>query len=226
MKSLYLILILGTLAGPLALSFDKNVRYFKSWKSALLSSLIIAVPFLIWDAFFTERLFWGFNEEYLLGIYLFNLPLEEVLFFIIIPFACTFIYEVCKYFFRSYSLKGLNKMFYFAIPLYALTLLSLGDFGYYTISVQISSTLILVWMILNAELRYLSLAFLISLIPFIVVNGILTGSLTENPVVWYNEAQIVSPRILTIPMEDILYSFTLVVANMILFEKLQRRFSK
>ena len=223
MKGLYMILVLGTLLCPLTLSFDKNVRYYKSWKSAFLASVIIAVPFLIWDSLFTLNGFWGFNQNYIIGIEFFNLPLEEILFFLFVPFACTFIYEVCKYFFRSHSMRIFNRFFYFTIPVYAILLLCLGEFGYYTLSVEISSAIVLIWLMLKPELRYIGLAFLISLIPFLIVNGILTGSCTEDPVVWYSEAQKVAPRIFTIPMEDVLYSFTLVVANMLLFEKFQQR---
>lgn len=223
MKGLYLILVLGTLLCPVVLSFDKNVRYYKSWKNAFLASIVVAVPFLIWDSLFTLKGFWGFNPKYITGIRIFNLPLEEVLFFLIVPFACTFIYEVCKYFFRSFSMRIFNRIFYFTIPLYAILILCFGQFGYYTLSVEISSALVLVWLMLNPDLRYLGLAFLLSLIPFLIVNGILTGSCTEEPVVWYSEVQKVAPRIFTIPMEDVLYSFTLVVANMLLFEKFQQR---
>lgn len=226
MKWLYLLLDLATLMCPVVLSFEKKVNYFKSWKSALLASIIIAIPFLIWDAIFTANGFWGFNHEYISGIYILNLPIEEILFFIVVPFACTFIYEVVKYFFRSYSMNVFNKMFKILLPAYALYLLTLGNFGYYTLSVEISYALVLIWMLLTPKLRFIGLAFVISLIPFFIMNGILTGCCTENPVVWYAEGQKVAPRLFTIPMEDILYSFTLVTANMLLFEIFQKRLSK
>ncbi|MDX2362628.1 MAG: lycopene cyclase domain-containing protein [Crocinitomicaceae bacterium] len=223
MKWLYLSLDIGTLLCPLLLSFDKHVRYFKSWKNSLLAAIIIAIPFLIWDALFTHHGFWGFTPEYLSGIYIFNLPIEEILFFIIVPFACTFVYEVIKYFFRNYKLRTFNRFFLLAIPVYALSLVLMGDLGYYTLSVVISSTLVLAWQLKDGDLRYVGLAFLFSLIPFFIVNGVLTGYCTNEPVVWYSEAQKVTPRLFTIPMEDILYSYTLMVANILLFERLQRK---
>ncbi|MCH2230627.1 MAG: lycopene cyclase domain-containing protein [Crocinitomicaceae bacterium] len=219
----YLALDIGTFLCPLCLSFDSNVAYRKSWISAFLASLIIAVPFLIWDVIFTENGFWGFNPEFISGIYIFNLPLEEVLFFILIPFACTFIYEVCKHFFRNWNVSALNRIFFLFIPLYALTLVLIDDYGYYTLSVVISSSLVLFWLLSNPTYRFAPLAFIISIIPFLIVNGALTGSFTDEPVVWYSEAQKISYRIFTIPMEDILYSFTMVVGNIIVFEKLKAK---
>lgn len=223
MKLLYLILDASTLFFPVVLSFDKNIRYHKSWKNSFLASLIIAIPFLVWDILFTNKGFWGFNPDYITGLTLFNLPIEEILFFIVVPFACTFIYEVCKYYFRRCSMSVFNKVFHFAIPIYAFVLVAMGSIGYYTSAVVISSTVVLVWMLFNSYLKYVSLAFVISLIPFFVMNGILTGVMTEDPIVWYSEAQKVKQEIFTIPLEDILYSFTLVVSNILLFEKLQKK---
>ncbi len=223
MKFAYLWLDVATFLCPFLLSFDKKVKYFSAWRSALLASFIIAIPFLIWDAVFTAQGFWGFNPDYITGVYLFGLPIEEVLFFFVVPFACTFIYEVCKYFFRQYSLELFNKGFKILLPVYAISLLMLGDSGYYTLSVQISYSLVLIWMLLKSEYRHVPLAFCISLIPFLLMNGVLTGSVTTEPIVWYNEGQKVAPRIFTIPMEDVLYSFTLVVSNILVFEFFQKR---
>ena len=223
---LYLFLDIGTFLCPFLLSFDNNVLYRKSWLSAFLASIIIAIPFLIWDSIFTKNGYWGFNPEFISGIHIGNLPIEEVLFFIFIPFACTFIYEVCKYFFRNWNVTLLNKLFFFFIPLYALTLVIIDEYGYYTLSVVISSSLVLFWLLSNPKYRFAPLAFIISTIPFLIVNGALTGAFTDAPVVWYSEAQKISYRIFTIPMEDILYSFTMVIGNIIVFEKLKAKLKR
>lgn len=226
MKSLYLLLDGFTLFCPVVLSFEKRVHYFSSWLSAFLASLIIAIPFLIWDIIFTQQGFWGFNPRYLTGIQAFGLPLEEYLFFIVVPFACTFVYEVAKYYFRSFEMALFNRILHLSIPAYGLALVLIGHIGWYTLSVEITSAVVLVFALLQSHYRYIGIAFLLSLIPFLLVNGILTGSFIEEEVVWYSEAQKVSPRLFTIPMEDVLYSFTLVVANMLVFEKIKARLKK
>lgn len=223
MKALYLLLDLITLACPLLLSFEKRVSYFRKWKFALIAALIIALPFIVWDALFTSWGFWGFNPNYVLGIHLAGLPLEEFTFFIVVPFACTFIYEVCRYFFTPDYLHWFNRFFLFAIPSYALSLALIGGIGYYTLCVVVSSALVLLWMVLSPKVSHIGIAFVFSLVPFLVVNGILTGSFIEEPVVWYSEAQKVAPRIFTIPMEDILYSFTLIGANILVYEQLKAK---
>jgi lycopene cyclase domain-containing protein len=226
MKGLYLALDLFTLACPLLLSFEKRVHFFKQWKFALGATLLIAIPFVIWDALFTSWGFWGFNTNYTLGIHFAGLPLEELTFFIVVPFACTFIYEVCLYYFSPGSLRWFNRIFLFAIPAYALLLALIGGIGYYTLSVVISSALVLLWSLLTPKVTHIGIAFLFSLAPFFVVNGILTGSFIDEPVVWYSEAQKVSPRLFTIPMEDILYSFTLIGANILVYEQLKAKWGK
>lgn len=224
MKLLYLALDAFTLLGPLALSFDKKVRYVTHWKTVLLSTIIIAIPFLIWDFYFTEHGFWGFNPSYLTGIYLGNLPLEEVLFFVVVPFACTFIYECCRYYFRNRTFTTLDKWLKLSIPVYAILLSILSQqTGWYSISVIVSSGLVLFWWLRTPRLRFVGISFLISLFPFLLVNGVLTGATTEAPVVWYNELQKVPFRLFTIPMEDVLYSFTLIVSVILLHEILQKK---
>lgn len=226
MKSLYLLLDLLTLACPLVLSFEKRVNYRSSWLPSLMATLIIAVPFLVWDAIFTAHNYWGFNRRYNLGIDLFGLPLEEYLFFIVVPFACTFIYEVSKYYFNKFSLITFNRIVQIGISFYSLALVFLGESGMYTLSVQISSLIVLVLWMLKPQLKLIGIAFLLSLIPFLIVNGILTGSFIDQEVVWYCEAEKVPYRIFTIPMEDVLYSFTLVVGNILVFEYLRKVFAK
>lgn len=223
MKGLYLILDLATPLFPIVLSFDRRVHYVDKWRSVLLATLVVAIPFLIWDFIFTENGYWGFNPDYLIGWYIGNLPLEEVLFFIVVPFACAFIYECCKYYFRKINFKLFNRIAQFMIPMYALMLTLLESTGWYTFSVVISSGIVLIWWLRSPRYSFVGISFLVSLIPFLVVNGALTGGMTEAPVVWYSELQKVTPRIWTIPMEDVLYCFTLVAAVFMLSEFFEER---
>ena len=76
-KYTYLLIDVLTILFPFILSFDKKVAFYKDFKNAFLSIICIAIPFIIWDIYFTENRIWGFNEDYLSGKYLSNLPIEE-----------------------------------------------------------------------------------------------------------------------------------------------------
>ncbi|MDH3322185.1 MAG: lycopene cyclase domain-containing protein, partial [Flavobacteriaceae bacterium] len=74
----------------------------------------------------------------------------------------------------------------------------------------------------NAELSTFYISFVAILIPFFIVNGILTGSFIDDPVVWYNNDENLGIRLGTIPIEDVGYAFSLIFLNIILIEKFKR----
>src|SRR5690554_3701997 len=94
----YLLINCASIAIPFLLSFEKRVEYYKKWKQLFPAILLMAVIFIAWDSLFTKWAIWGFNPDYLSGIYILNLPIEEILFFFCIPYSCLFIYEVIRYF--------------------------------------------------------------------------------------------------------------------------------
>lgn len=223
MKGLYLLLDGLTLFFPFVLSFDSRVYYFSKWLSVFLATFIVAIPFLIWDYFFTQQGVWGFNDDYLVGLRIAELPIEEILFFFVVPFACAFVYECAKFYLKSFSFKTLNRIIAFSIPVYGLVLSLMEPVGWYTMSVVISSGIVLIFWLRRMDLNFIGIAFLISLIPFLGVNGILTGGATDAPIVWYSEVHKVTPRIWTIPMEDVLYCFTLIVGVILLYEYIHQK---
>ena len=96
---LYLILDLLVFLGPLTRAFEPRIFYIGKWKRLLAATMAVWVLFLPWDAWFTAQGVWGFSAPYLVGWDFFGLPLEEVLFFVVVPWASYFIYEVLQLFF-------------------------------------------------------------------------------------------------------------------------------
>ena len=93
MKSEYLIFNIIVLAGPLFFGTMRSFYFLDRVKYTILPIVIPAILFLIWDSTVTYS-HWFFNEKYVLGITIFNLPIEEILFFITVPFACLFTWEM------------------------------------------------------------------------------------------------------------------------------------
>jgi len=79
-------------------------------------------------------------------------------------------------------------------------------------------TILVAWIYLKETLRKFYLSFVIVLVPFFIVNGILTGSFIENEVVWYNNAENLGIRLFTIPIEDTFYGFSLLLGIVLLIE--------
>ena len=72
-------------------------------------------------------------------------------------------------------------------------------------------------------LQQFYISFIVVLIPFFIVNGILTGATLSSPVVWYNNAHNLGLRLYTIPIEDIGYAFTMLFSNLLIFENLNTK---
>jgi lycopene cyclase domain-containing protein len=225
----YLLVHLAAIAGPLALSFDKKVHFYKKWKYVFPSMILPGIFFLCWDEYFTQSGVWGFSSLHTIGIRLGSLPLEEVLFFVTVPYCCLFIYECIRcYFPKLHRYKSAD---YFLILL-ALILLVAGFLhlgkAYTSTTFLLNAVFISCLFIFKKIFKsFDSISFLISylimLVPFLLVNGVLTAI----PVVWYNDAENLGIRIFSIlphpfnnvPFEDIFYGMLLILMNVSVYER-------
>ncbi|MBK6634314.1 MAG: lycopene cyclase domain-containing protein [Chitinophagaceae bacterium] len=224
----YFLILAASLAGPLALSFDKKVAFYKNWKYLFPSMFIPALLYIFWDIYFTSEGVWRFNEEYITGIKLNNLPIEEVLFFFIVPYCCVFIYACVRSYFPNLVNK---KMADRILQIIAVMLLIAGIIYFdklYTGWTFIITGFFILTLYLFREFfkGFDAVSFLISyaicLIPFLVVNGFLTAI----PVVLYNDAENLGIRIHTIPFEDVFYGMLLILMNIVIYEKAKELSSK
>ena len=222
---LYLILNIGSLSIPLLYSiFEKKFHFIQYFKSAFLSILAIAIPFLIWDALFTSSGVWGFNSDYHLSLLIFKMPIEEWLFFFCIPYACLFTHEVLIHYLPNYKL---SKPLAFWISISAIGLviiLLIFNIGKLYTTVNFIFFLCLILYSLKYHFEELTAyysSFLVIIIPFLIVNGTLTGSFIENPVVWYNNNENIGFRLFTIPFEDLFYAFNLLFSVQLVFNFLK-----
>ena len=227
--SLYFILLTASGAVPLLLSFDKRLQFYKQWKYVFPSILLVALVYIVFDVNFTNRGIWGFNPKYLSGIYLFTLPLEEILFFIVIPYASIFLHESIREYFPKLEIpKSLNKGLLIALILVSLLIAVFNADKSYTfyISLKLAIALLLVLLLRSRITRSFFITFGVILVPFLIVNGILTGSFIEGEVVWYNNTENLGVRIFTIPIEDFAYAFSMILYNLLLIEQLKKIVAK
>ncbi len=221
----YLIINLITIAFPLARSFEKKITFARKWKFLFPAIFFSGLFFIVWDHFFTVAGVWEFNNDFILGWYIFSLPLEEWLFFLTVPFACVFIYEVVKYFIKTDPLINSSNIILFSLSgLLIIGAILTTDKIYTCITLSFTSIFLLIhWLIFkNKIFGYFIIGYLIHLIPFFVINGLLTSL----PVVLYNNSENLGIRIFTIPVEDSVYSFLLLLMNITIYEYLMKKGAK
>jgi len=93
----YLAMLAFTVVGSFWLELFLKVGVLKQVRRLLLSIAPIAAIFIAWDAFAIAHHHWWFDRAQILGIYgPFRIPLEEYLFFLIIPIAGVLTIEAVK----------------------------------------------------------------------------------------------------------------------------------
>ncbi len=202
------------------MSFEKQVRFAAKWRYAFPAIFITAVPFLIWDAIVTGR-HWWFNERYTLDFRFMGLPLEECLFFLTVPFAGLFVWEVIGFHFYDKPLAFMRPIGYALCLLPALGIVVIVAGKEYTglMCIVLGASAILDHLLkTNLFLRRRLLTDLASVLILILVFN---SYLTWRPVVLYDEAYQLGMRIGTIPIEDFGYGISLILIATILYEKLK-----
>ncbi len=226
MWHLYLLLNLASLSIPFLFSFHPKLNFYKLWKYFFPATFIMMAFFIPWDIIFTQNGIWGFNEKYLSGIKLANLPIEEWLFFICIPYACIFTICAFKNLLPKFSIsEKTTQIIYFSIQTILIaTLLYFYD-RWYT-AINFGYAIVLLALVFNYNREVLQVffpVFLILLVPFFIVNGFLTGSWIHEEVVWYNNAENLGIRMHTIPIEDTIYNLGMLLTVFLVTEKLEQK---
>ena len=217
----YLIFNIIVIAGPLIFGMLKPYYFIHRWRNAFISIIVVGTPFIIWDSLVTGT-HWMFNQAYILGIYFFNLPLEEWLFFLTVPFACLYTWEMIS---KHSNDQSIEKIKHVRKWLYLMIIPGIVLFAYgleYTGLVFIFLTIsVLIDQILKTDL-IVKKRFYYFLAMIIGFTLIFNGFLTWRPVVLYGEEFQIGFRIITIPIEDFGYGIALLFLNTSIFEKLNR----
>ena len=97
LKFSYLGVLLFTVCASFWLQIALSVRVLERFTRLLCSILPVAIPFLCWDAYAISREHWRFDAKQIVGIYsVFHIPIEEILFFIVVPTAAIMTLEAVR----------------------------------------------------------------------------------------------------------------------------------
>jgi lycopene cyclase domain-containing protein len=212
--NLYLLLNLAVISVPLALSFDRKVHYVSRWPEVIMSAMVVGLPYLIWDIAATARGDWSFNETYAGGFKIAGLPIPEILFFICVPFACLFLFDVVGAYLKEKIFK-VSRLFILGFVPVFVALAVLFRNNPYTFRAFLSVAifvLLAAWTDLLRK-RQFWMYMAVSMAAFFAVNS----ALTSLPVVMYGVDAIIGVRVLTIPVEDFFYNFSLLGFNALVY---------
>lgn len=220
-KYTYLFLDLASLFFPFILSFDKKVKFYKNWPVVIPSILISGIIFLIWDKVFFDTQIWEYNPDYIVGIKLWNMALEEYLFFFCVPYSCIFIYYCLKAYFKDYLEKpAIYIHIIFTLICFVIVVFNVDKV--YTLITFLGLVIINIIYYVFFKTKNLGYFYLMILIHFVPL-GIVNGYLTSIPILIYNNAENLNFRIGSIPFEDFFYSILLLILNLSIIEILSRR---
>jgi len=227
--SVYLILEIFAILVPLIYSYDRKLRFYVKIKSVVLSLVFVGSFYILGDILFTKYGIWGFNPRYHSNIVLLKLPLEEWLFFIVIPYASLFLHDTLIYLFPNICLSNWQSRIVSAILVVCLGLVVFMNIEKAYTAIYGSIAIFAIFLASLGSSQLLNrfyLTFMVILIPFFLVNSVLTGSFIPEEVVWYNNSENLGIRIFTVPVEDISYAFSLILFNLLLINKLEGFFAK
>lgn len=227
-KWLYLLINAASVSIPFIAGFDKRLKFYREWRFVFPAMLLTMVVFIPWDMLKTSLGVWGFNPKYITGIYIGNLPLEECLFFLAIPYACIFTYYSINYIIKSDILKPYSGLIF---KISGIILIITGVVFYQRLYTTITFLSTGTFLLLHAYIfkkeysgRFLRM-YAITLFPFFIVNGFLTGMMIQQEVVYYNDSENLGIRLGTIPVEDMVYGLLMLFMNISWYEFLKKRFA-
>lgn len=96
MHTEYLLVLGAILCFPLLLSIVMRLSIYTHWRSLLKAMGIVCGAYWTWDVLVTARGHWSFNPDYVLGLNILGMPLEEWLFFVVLAFVSVFTYEATR----------------------------------------------------------------------------------------------------------------------------------
>ncbi len=221
----YLIILGLSLLYPLAQSFEKRVYMYRKFRFIFPGILAIGAVYILWDIWFTAAGVWGFNHNYTLDLYILGLPLEEWLFFLVVPYCCIFLYEVLRLFVKRFYYPRASLII--ILVLLAVLIGSIPfihDRLYTLVTFSFTALMLILQLVQKTYKTWFSgfiITYTLSMVPFMVVNGLLTSI----PVVWYNNMENLGVRVYTIPLDDFIYLMGLLLPAIHIYQLLIHRYA-
>lgn len=221
-QNFWYLLILFALAGlTMFLFLKKTIVFIMEIKYMLPAIIFSSAIFILFNKRLLETGIVEFNPNYLIGKNLFNLPVEEWLFLLVISFFSFSVYLLVADRFANFEK---HKPF---VAISAVLLVFLG-FEAWTSREKLVPFFIFFLLVIyfgytlfrnrfKIHLAKFFISYLIVAIPFLAIKAILNSL----PVVTYNNEYILGLRLFNMPIEEFAYLFLLMLINITIFEYLR-----
>ena len=219
----YLFLQLIYLVVPVVLSFKSNMRFTFRLRYLIPAVVFSGAIFVMWNMRFDQLGIWNYNPDYITGIYLVNVPVEEWVSFLLIPFSVAYIFDWLKIKLEKFGQQNIFvaiSLLLFAglgILAYFFRRNMFSFFTFFLTAIYLGYTVFRNRFKKNYAVFYA--AFGITLFPFLVVS-IISGLL---PVISYNTDHIMGIALFAIPIERFFYLFLMLLITLTIYEYLGER---
>jgi lycopene cyclase domain-containing protein len=95
-RATYLLVLAACLLATLPLELVLGVRVYRQTRRLLLTLLPVLVVFVTWDVLAVRAGQWDYDREQTLGGRIGNLPVEELLFFVVVPICAVLTLEAVR----------------------------------------------------------------------------------------------------------------------------------
>lgn len=200
-----------------------RVNFRQFWNPLFKAIFIQFIVMVVWDHFFVILDVWVYSKEYRIGKEFWELPIENYFYYILIPYFYFFIYECLNKYVKDYLRRS---ALYISLMLIIFLLLILW-FNYeklYTATAAVLAIYILINHILvfRSHQRYLGrlyVTYLVTLIPFMILNGMLISL----PMIHYNFQTITLYFIRGIPFENFIHHFIMLMIVITIYENIKKK---
>lgn len=223
--STFLLINIVVLAIPLILNQRRKNRIGINYLSLLIAIFVNGGLFLIMNYFYYNIGLIDFNYDNLVGLTVFDIPIEYYFFFIVFPYAYIFLYKWTKlYFCHSRPVRliyGLSLIFTILCIVLAL---KYSDKPYAFRSFLLAGSLnwIIYFGFTPRWYAYFIFSFLFVSFPYLLIDGTMT-LLDVGPTTIYHEDGIVGFHVFTLPLEDIFNFFTLFILTITVYEGVTKK---
>lgn len=178
------------------------------WLRLVQVFIFVSIPFILLDSISHGRGWWAYNPDFTMSGRLLGLPVEEIMFFFVVPFACLYLYSTAARVVRDEKIsrlwlwRAILGLFLTA----GLVLITIEPKERTIVDVALFSVVAIIAMI-HPPGRVGALWLLAVVGLFLIVNTVLTAM----PIVSYEATYGSQYRLGTIPFEDTLYNFSLLL---------------